>query len=1190
VKPKRILLALVLGVGFMLAPIVAQQAKGQVLYGSLVGTVTDQTGAVVPEATVTAKNTNTGLTRETTTDAAGVYSIRNLLEGTYSLSVGKSGFRPYTQTGVDVTINSVTRINPSLEVGAVTQSITVEASAAVLQTETSDVKTQINPQEVNNLPLANFRNYQSLINLVPGATPGRFQNAEADTPERALQTNVNGQQAGANNQRLDGSANILVTLPHHAAYIAPVESIQEVNVSTDNFDAEQGMTGGAAVTVVTKSGTNDFHGSLFGFHNNSATRAKTWDENTNGVVKKPKSIQNIDGGSIGGPIKKDKLFFFADYEGLFERVNRSGLYSVMPPDVLQSADFSRFLGDQILDASGNPIMVPTTEGGSVPLQEGMIFDPYSGGCDPTLPFSAACDNATNRAVFSYGGAINVLDPARLNTPMMTMLDLVPAPNQPSTNALGYDDFDNFFNSGTQKLNRHNLDGKINWNRSEKHQLWFKYSTMVAQFSNAGSALGPAGGEDIGDGGLGGCHTRTQVAAIGQTYTVSPNFLVDATLGWTRFGQACQPPDMLSGVNFGLDVLGIPGTNGPDPREAGMPMFYSDWSTMGNPEGWNPAFRNDQSYTFNANASWMKGPHEIRFGFDYIHNLMNHFQPELGAGPRGEIDFGSDVTALDPSALESTVGFQGDTPSFENYQNTLAAMMLGIPGFTGKSTQYIKMDSLEGQYALYIRDRWRATRKLTLDLGLRWELYPNRRRSAGLGYESYDPTTNEALIGGRGDVPRDNGVMYSKKLFAPRVGLAYQATPNTVIRTGYGITYHSHPFGAQALRGWFPLTVVGSFGSAAGFLPVTSNPTYVADGIPAGPLGPDVGIPNILDFDISTGRVLIPNAAETGYPAANKLLRRGYIQSWNFIIQRKLPGEIVTSFGYVGTRSVRDFSFRNINAGQVIGAGLDGQPLFTAFGRDASTRLYDGMLGSSYHSLQIALTRRMTSGLLLKGAFTWSHAIDMAGYSDWTEPQWESDLAWGRNRANATYNIPLNLQFATVYELPFGSGKKWANSGGAAQAILGGWQINSIFAAFQGREGNLSASGSSLDMPSNRQTPDQVGPLVYTGCIGTDPGCTFFDTSAFARVTDARFGTVGRNTVRLPGVVNMDMGIFRTFKLSEKFDLQFRAEGFNVGNTPHFGGFASSSVNSGNFGKVTGLDNNWGYGRSREFRFGFRVGF
>jgi hypothetical protein len=477
--------------------------------------------------------------------------------------------------------------------------------------------------------------------------------------------------------------------------------------------------------------------------------------------------------------------------------------------------------------------------------------------------------------------------------------------------------------------------------------------------------------------------------------------------------------------------------------------------------------------------------------------------------------------------------------------------------------------------------------------VRWELYPNRRRSAGLGLESYDPTTNLALVGGRGGVPRDNGITFSKKLFAPRIGFAYQLDKDTVIRSGYGITYHPHPFGAQALRGWFPLTVVGSFSGVNGFQPVTTDPTYVADGVPNAPLGPTVGIPNILNFNINQqGGIPLPNAAEDGYIQANTELHRGYIQSWNFIIERKLPGEMVLSTGYVGTRSVRDFSFLNINAGQTPGAGLDGQLLFQRFGRTASTRVYDGMLGSSYHSLQVSLNRRFTGGLLLKGAYTYSHAIDMANYSDWTETLWPSGLGWGRNRASASYDIPHNFELAYVWDIPFGSGKKWASSGGPVGAVLGGWQINGMFSAFMGGRDTLSASGSSLNMPDNQQTPDQVGQLNYSRCYGPDPGCTYFDTSSFVPVTDVRFGTVGRNTLLRPGVVNMDLSIYRTFKLFENLDMQFRAEAFNVSNTPHFAP-ANGNANSANFGQVTSTDSGgttFAGGRSREFRFGIRLGF
>ncbi|MCL4854750.1 MAG: hypothetical protein KJZ78_25600, partial [Bryobacteraceae bacterium] len=683
-----------------------------------------------------------------------------------------------------------------------------------------DVNVNLESQAVTNLPLANYRNYQSLVNLVPGATPARFQNAVVDTPQRSLSTNVNGQERGANNTRVDGSANILVTLPHHNVYVPPVESIEEVNIATNNFDAQQGMTGGAAVTVMTKSGTNEFHGSAFAMHANNKIRAFTWDENRSGLTDKPKGIRNIVGGSLGGPIKKGKLFFFGDWEGTFERVGRSVLFSV-PTEDFRRGDFSRMLGSPIMNANGGPIMVPTTEGGTTQLREGMIFDPYTGDVE-----------GTGRSVFSSGGRLNVIPAARINAPMKQVLDWVPLPNQSG-------DLNNYFNLGTQRFNRNNADAKVNWNRNEKHQIWGKYSVMTA-LVQGDYGLGQAGGSCLCDGGVGAGDTLVQIAGIGQTYTVSPTFLIDGTLGWTRFGQAVTPPDL--GTNFGSEVLGLPGTNGPDPRESGLPAFYiSDYSSLGNTEGWNPAFRNDQSYTFNTNANWMKGAHEIRFGFDFMHHLMNHWQPELGEGPRGAFGFDPGITALNPAALEATAGFRGDTPSFENGWNGLAGFLLGTPTFSGKSSQNIKMDSLENIYALYIRDRWRATSKLTINLGLRWELYPNRTRSAGLGIESYDPTTNEVLVGGRGNIPRDNGVGYSKKLFAPRIGFAYQLGKSTVVRSGYGITYHPHPWGAQALRGWYPLTIASVFEGVNGFQPVTTDPNYIAAGIPNQPLGPNVGI-------------------------------------------------------------------------------------------------------------------------------------------------------------------------------------------------------------------------------------------------------------------------------------------------------------------------------------------------------------
>ncbi len=1143
---------------FLLLFLYVPRLNAQVLYGSVVGTVTDPTGAVVPGATVSITNSQTGQTREGTSDATGYYSILNVLDGTYDLSVKMTGFRNYLEKGITVSINTVTRINVNLQVGEVTQTVTVEASAAVLQTTKADVSVNLESKPIETLPLSNYHNYQSLINLVPGATPGQLQNAVTDTPGRALTHNINGQERGDNNTRLDGAADILVTMPHHVVYVAPVESIDTVNVSTNNFDAEQGITGGAAITVATKSGTNEFHGSMFGMHDNSALRAMQWNENRAGETRKPKGIRNIDGASIGGPIVKNKLFFFANWEGTFERVNRSVTASVPTAD-FRNGDFSRMLGSEILDANGNLIQIPTTEGGTVPLQEGMVFDPYTGNLD-----------GTGRKVFSSGGKVNVIPAARFNAPMMKLLALVPEPNLDG-------DLNNYYNSGTQRLNRNNIDAKVNWNRNQNHQIWVKYSIMKA-LVHGDMSLGQAGGDCLCDGGIGDGYTQVQLATIGQTYTVSPKFLIDATFGWTRFGQHVTPPDL--GTNFGSDILGIPGTNGPDPRESGMPAFYiSDYSSLGNPESWNPLYRNDQSYTFSANATYLKGDHEIRFGFDFMHHLMNHWQPELGEGPRGAFGFWSGPTALNPDAIGADVGFQNETPSFENGWNGMAAFLLGAAQYAGKSSQYIKMSSFENVYALYLRDRWRATPKLTLNLGIRWELYPNRTRSQGMGIESYDPTTNDVLVGGWPGVPQDNGVGWSKHLFAPRIGFAYQLAKDTVIRGGFGITYHSHPWGAQALRGFYPLMIAATYSGINGYQTLPTDPNYVAAGVPNQPLGSNVGIISICCPDPTKGRQQLPLSALMGYIEPNKELKRGYIQTWNLIFEHKLPGEMVTSLGYVGSSSVNGFAFLEMNAAQTPGSGEDGRPLFAEFGRTGDTMDWDGRTHSSYHSLQATLNRRFTGGLFLKGAYTYSKAINQADYSDWTSFSWNAPMAFSRNRAPAEFDIPHNFQIAYTYELPFGKGKKWA-ANGTSNAILGGWQVNGIFSSVMGRPYTVTASGTSLNMPGNMQTADQVkSEVTKLGNVGDLP---FFDTSAFARVTEVRFGNVGRNSMRGPGYVNMDFSLFRTFKLTERFRMQFRAEAFNLSNTPHFSN-PDSDVNSSDFGLVLGAAND-----SRQFRFGLRI--
>ena len=348
----------------------ASPVKAQVLYGSIVGNVKDAQGAVVPGATVTITNKQTGLTRDSVTDDQGSYTLTNVLPGPYDVKVSLTGFREAVRANVPVTIGQISRVDLTLEVGALTEVVNVESAAELLQTDKADVHTELKSAEITAMPLNQFRNYQALLNLVPGASPARFNNAETDTPARSLTTYVNGQSSYQNTTRTDGAANVNIWLPNHLMYVAPAETIDTVNVATNNFDAEQGMAGGAAVTVVTKSGTNQVKGSAFEFHNNESFNATQYFFGTQqgGKPDKQPVTRNIYGGTVGGPIIKNKLFYFGSFEGYKSNAERFTRASTCRRAALRTGDFSN---------------ARNTDGS---LQ--IIYDPSTGNADGTgrLPF------------------------------------------------------------------------------------------------------------------------------------------------------------------------------------------------------------------------------------------------------------------------------------------------------------------------------------------------------------------------------------------------------------------------------------------------------------------------------------------------------------------------------------------------------------------------------------------------------------------------------------------------------------------------------------------------------------------------------------------------------------------------------------------------------------------------------------
>jgi hypothetical protein len=388
--------------------------------------------------------------------------------------------------------------------------------------------------------------------------------------------------------------------------------------------------------------------------------------------------------------------------------------------------------------------------------------------------------------------------------------------------------------------------------------------------------------------------------------------------------------------------------------------------------------------------------------------------------------------------------------------------------------------------------------------------------------------------------------------------------------------------------------VGSNFVGANSFAAFSSLSPLASPLPGGPI--PVGIPSVCCPNISGGTLPLPAQALERTVGPGEL-KRGYIESWNLVVERKLPANFLVSVGYVGTQTVHQFADLNINA-SLPGTGKLGQPLncktanFTTnpptcvvpgFGRTSDTLLFQGWLSANYHSLQVALTRQFSKGLMVKGAYTYSKAINWTDDDGWAGLAWNDPNILRRNRAVAGFNTPQIFQLAYVYELPVGKGKPWANGGGAATKILSDWQVSGIFSAIHGQPFSLTASSASLNAVGQRQTPNQVGPVKKLGGIGT--GQPFYDPTAFAAVSaTAVYGNVGRNTLYGPGSVNLDFSLFRTFKFTERFDLQLRADAANFFNSPHFNN-PNGSRSSGNFLLITGAKND-----ERQFRLGVRVAF
>jgi hypothetical protein len=1138
---------------FILACFLPLGGEAQVLYGSIVGNVRDNNDAVVGGATVKITNKQTNQSRETVTNAEGSYNFPTVQTGLYDVMVSKQGFKTFTRSNVEVTLNNITRTDISLEIGQVTETVSVTADAALLQADRAEVRSELTSKTLLNLPIPPGRNYQQLLRALPGINPPTNAHSVPTNPSRALQYNVNGTSSSSNNVRIDGASQYNIFLPHVTAYVPSLEAIETVNVVTNNFDAEQGLAGGAAINVQIKSGTNQIHGSAFEYHDNHLTKARPWNLiPINGVEQdKPKRVYNQFGGTLGGPIIKNRLFYFASFEGTNDRQ----------------------LGARLLTLPTAEMRAGNLSGGGV-----NIYDPATG-------------DAVGRNRTAFPGAIipaNRIDPLAAQ-----ILKDLPLPNRS-----GY--ANNYYATAQYVYDKQTIDSKVNWNVTEKFMVYGRFSFLRYEQLNPG-ALGPLDGIGTapqgGNTGVG--SGNTYGVTVAGVYTVNTNFIIDGNVGYTKQGTSSEQGFL--DQKIGLDVLKIPGTNGTRDFENGWPRFrISGFANLGVQDNFMPYTRNDPQWQYVMNFNWTKGNHNVRFGFDFARQTINHLQAEWNGGGNAEPGSGGFIHGTGPTQLCRAVNSSGTCSSFEASNtafNSLATFLLGYHTGAGRTLLVEPPIIFKARaYSAYIRDGWQVKPNLTLTFGTRWEYYPMPVRE-DRGIERYNFNTNQMMVCGVAGIPKDCGVDISKKLFSPRLGVAWRVRDDFVIRTGYGITYDPVSL-ARVFRTNYPMLLAFNIVPANSAAPAG----LTKDGIPPSPVP-----------DISSGVVPVPN--NVNVLTLGDSFKRPYIQSWNFVVEKNIGWGFTASAGYIATRTIGQAGSYNVNAGKP-GGGTASQPLNIKFGRLATTTLYDGFANSHYDSMQATLKRRFSNGLQLQASYSWSKVIGLVnlGFDNDGGLAIHDPAYRDLNRAQLSIHIPHNFQFSGGWELPFGKGRKWEPDNSVANALVSGWQLSWLFGSFSGTPFSVTASGTSLNAPGNTQRADQVkSDVKKLGGIGA--GTPYYDPTAFMPVefdrnNSVRYGTAGFNILRSPGTVNLDLGIFREFGITERWRLQFRAEAFNFTNTPHFaapGNNASSPTRNTQTGEIL-LDANGrprlngfmevtgtrSFGREgideRVFRFGLRLSF
>ncbi|HKQ89788.1 MAG TPA: TonB-dependent receptor [Blastocatellia bacterium] len=1112
---------------------------GQAVYGSVFGTVTDSSGAAVPNAkvTITEVSKNVSVTAQTNQD--GNYTLTRLVPGVYRVRVEATGFKAGVLESVSVSVDTSSSANLQLQPGQVSEEVTITADAALLKTDRADVATTFEEKQVSQLPILD-RNFTKFLLLTPGTQQLGWQHASSENPQGSVQIIVNGQPFHGTGFQLDGTDNrdpilgIIVINP-------TLESVTETKITSQNYDAEFGVATAGVATAQTKSGTNDYHGAAFLFRRNDETSARNpfsqsaRNQTTNKFI--PDTLWNQFGGAFGGRIIKDKLFFFGDYQGT-RRKNGGSVLTTVPTALARTGNLSEY--------TSNGVRIP-------------IFDPVNAAGAPVAPAS--------RAEFAGG----IIPTARLSQQALRLINQLPLPNRPGVEL-------NYAASGIEVFDSDQWNTRQDWYLSNKFHVFGRYS--FADFTRGGpGAFGDLLGGPAFDNIFfsGQSKVRNHSLAGGFDYTISDRLLADFRFGYFRYKVNVLPNGV--GSSPAADA-GIPGLNVDDLFTSGMPAFYINEANgnrqvrFGYALGVNqcncPLDQNENQVQFVGNLSYLNGNHNFKFGADVRH--ARNLRVPSDSHRAGELRF----------ERERTQGAGG------NGGLGLASFLIGdVSSFVRYTSPSTDARERQNRQFFYGQDTWRATPKLTINYGLRWELiHPESVNAPGNG-GFLDLDTGEIRVGGVGPIDLSGNNQMNYKHFAPRLGVAYQWKDKTVIRAGYGRSYD-----------------IGVFGSVFGHSVTQNLPVLAAQGLnPAtsfdrvftlasGPPAPVFPQPNQ-----QTGRFPLPNGIFTR--ARPEQIKLPTLDAWNVTVQHQLSQSVSLEAAYVGNKGTNTFTgfgpAFSINqprvegfraAGDPRGPGLstnDRRPFFGRFGWSQDIDFFCNCASSNYHALQTKATRRFSNGFSLLGHYTWSKAFNYdGGYFPF-----DAKLNYGPTDTDRTHTFVVS----SLYELPFGKGKKYL--GGASRLgdlIIGGWQVNQITTISSGLPFSPSYDGCGADRDTGPCRPNLVGEVSTDGnqdrwftttggqALGRAPGAPgslapFINpgqtVGPWQRPMPGTFGNAPRNSLRGPSYFNTDFSLIKSLNFRENFRGQFRAEVFNFFNNVNLG-LPNGCVDCGSGGQITGI--------------------